>query len=143
MQLGAATSLGYEIDAARFAARLMVAHVKPADVGGPPVLSDGCETSCTGFDCPSFKGIAVRELARWARSHGAVKQPQLKATAAKVLSDSAAAVWQNARTVAQTGPLFSCRWAKSSTPACTKYNAAAHASAVFALITQVQATGGI
>jgi hypothetical protein len=102
-QLGAATALGYEADAARFAARLITAHVKSSatttsDSDGQPAASagimfDGCETSCTGFDCPSFKGVAVRELARWVTSPLAAKQPTLKARATKVLAASAAAVW--------------------------------------------------
>lgn len=136
LMLGAATALGFEADAARFASRLITVHVKPSTPGGPPVLSDGCETSCTGFDCPSFKGVAVRELARWLKSPLATKQPALKASVTKVLADSAAAVWENARSDGHTGPVFSATWARSTAPAC-KYEAAAHTSAVFALLTQV------
>ena len=138
MQLGAATVLGNEADAARFATRLSTAHVKPTDsASGSPVLFDGCEVSCTGFDCPSFKGVAVRELTRWIKSPLATKLPTLHASAKKILANSAAAVWNNARADGQTGPLFSATWAKSASPACSKYNAAAHVSAVFALFSQV------
>ena len=56
-----------------------------------------------------------------------------QASARKLLADSAAAVWDNARGDGKTGPLFSATWAKSTAPVC-KYNAAAHTSAVFALI---------
>ena len=81
---------------ARFAARLTAAHVKPATPGGSPVLFDSCETSCGGFDCPSFKGVAVRELARWLASPLAEKQPALKARPALLRS------WANFQAPSET-----------------------------------------
>ena len=82
------------------------------------MLSDDCDTSCKGTDCPSFKGVAVRELARWVQSPAASQHPVLQASAAKVLSKSAAAVWDNARVMGQTGPMFSATWPKATGPAC-------------------------
>ena len=136
LMLGAATALRYPADAARFATRLASAHVTPSAQGGVPVLSDGCEASCTSFDCPSFKGVAVRELGRWLKSPLASAQPKVKAVVKKLVTDSALAVWENARAEGTTGPLFSAVWSKPTTAAC-KYNAAAHTSAVFALLSQV------
>ena len=105
------------------------------------MLSDDCDTSCKGTDCPSFKGVAVRELARWVQSPAAAQHPVLKASAARVLSNSAAAVWDNARVMGQTGPMFSATWVNGTASPCSKYNAAAQASAVFALFTQVRTRG--
>ncbi len=74
--LGAATVLGHAADAARFASHLVMNQTVGA------VLFDGCETSCECCDCQSFKGIAIRELARWLRSsisHDSTVDPQLRA----------------------------------------------------------------
>ena len=75
LMLGAATVLGHAADAGRFASHLVMNQT----VG--TVLFDGCETSCKCCDCQSFKGIAIRELARWLRSpisHDGTVDPQLR-----------------------------------------------------------------
>jgi hypothetical protein len=70
---------------------------------GGAVLRDSCEDSgCTSCcDCQSFKGIAARELVRWLNSplatYGGARGAELRAAVTKVLADSAAAVWDNAR----------------------------------------------
>jgi hypothetical protein len=70
---------------------------------GGAVLRDSCEDSgCTSCcDCQSFKGIAARELVRWLNSplatYGGARGAELRAAVVKVLADSAAAVWDNAR----------------------------------------------
>ena len=130
--------LGYDNDAARFAHRLATVQVKPASPGGPPVLHDSCEDSCNCCDCQSFKGVAVRELDRWLKSPLAARRPELQRSVATVLANSAAAVWENARSNGTDGPLFSSRWAECTAGTCSAcgFEAASHTSAVFALLTQ-------
>ena len=137
LMLGAATVLGHGADAARFASRLTTAHVKNGSPAGPPVLYDNCEGSCSCCDCQSFKGVAARELSRWLGSPLAAQHPALKASAAQVLADSAAAVWNNARGTGPHGPLFSARWAECAGCTACGYEAAGHTSTIFALLTQV------
>ena len=138
LMLGAATTLGHGVDAARFARRLATAQVVPAAPGGSPVLHDGCEARCGDIDCASFKGVAARELSRWLASPLSPLWPKLRARVADVLAGSAAAVWTIARSDGPSGPLFSSQWAAKRTSACG-FEAAAQTSAVFALLTQAGA----
>jgi predicted alpha-1,6-mannanase (GH76 family) len=80
LMLGAATALAnatsapaYSRDAARFAGHLVLVQTRDR------ILFDGCEGQCTCCDCQSFKGIAVRELARWvgAEGYGGLVPPQV------------------------------------------------------------------
>ena len=101
------------------------------------VLHDTCESSCSCCDCQSFKGVAARELARWLKSPLAARRPALRARAAKVLADSAAAVWSNARVEGRHGPLFTARWAACGGCSACALEAAGQTSAAFALLSQV------
>lgn len=142
LMLGAATALGHDADAARFATRLATAMVAPS-IDGAPVLHDACEDSCDCCDCQSFKGVAVRELHRWLGSSLSLHHPTLRDNVTRVLSDSAAAVWEHARQEGDHGPLFSSCWSrvvssadKGNCSSCS-FNAAAQTSAIFALLSQV------
>jgi endoglycosylceramidase len=140
LMLGAATVLGHARDAARFARRIVEAETRN---GG--VLFDTCEQSCGCCDCQSFKGVAIRALARWLRSPlAASSAPAVVAGATRTVNASATAVWNLARVDKSkgVGPLFSASWSapgpttrrEDSEHMPCRLNAAAQTSAIFALM---------
>ena len=149
---GSSMRRAYGADAARFATHL-VEHQTQLDDGR--VLVDSCDwgkVPC--HDCSQFKGIAYRELTRWAlvgAANGGNPLPpastSLLAKVRTVLDASAEAVWARrqeqqpesgslshaASPSSWSGPLFGTGWALGSARTCPP-SVASQGSAVMALL---------